>query len=145
MKPYQHLLVGADFSAPAEAALQRALVLASSTGAKVTVVTVVEHFPEDIPCEQISPENEDPAKFIHRQARQRLSALAETCHAEGAELKVVMSTGSARAAILAEAERAQVDLIVVGAHGGHGMAGLLGSTAIGVTQAAPCDALVVRE
>ena len=71
--------------------------------------------------------------------------MAESCHAEGAELKVVMSTGSARAAILAEAERAQVDLIVVGANGRSGLAGLLGSTAIGVTQAAQCDALVVRD
>jgi nucleotide-binding universal stress UspA family protein len=143
MQPYQHILVGADFSASAEAALQRAILLASSE-AKVSLLHVVEHFPEDISSELISPEDEDPAKFIQDQARQRLSAMAETFHAEGVEQKVVMSTGSARAAILAEAERTQVDLIMVGANGGRGMAGLLGSTAIGVTQSAPCDVLVVR-
>jgi universal stress protein A len=144
MKPYQHLLVAVDFSSPAETALQRALLLASSAGAKVTLLHVVEHFPEDIPCEQISPEDEDPAKFIRRQMQQRLADLAKSCQAGTAELKVVMSTASARAAILAEAEREQVDLIVVGVNGGRGMAGLLGSTAIGVSQSAQCDALIVR-
>jgi universal stress protein F len=143
MQPYQHILVGVDFSASAEAALQRAILLASSE-AKVSLLHVVEHFPEDISSELISPEDEDPTKFIQDQARQRLSAMAETFHAESVEQKVVMSTGSARAAILAEAERTQADLIMVGANGGRGMAGLLGSTAISVTQSAPCDVLVVR-
>jgi universal stress protein A len=144
MTPYQHILVGVDFSAPAGAALQRALALASLTKAKVSLLHVVEHFPEDISSELICPEDEDPAKFIHNQAQQRLRDMVATFHAEGVEQEVVMSTGSARATILAEAERKQVDLIVVGANGGRGMAGLLGSTAISVTQSAQCDVLVVR-
>ena len=142
MKPYQNILVGIDFSAMSEIAIQRVLALASQ--AKVSLLHVVEHFPEDIPTDQISPENVDPAKFIYNQAQQRLSAMAESQHAEGAELKVVLSTGSARAAIVDEAERENVDLIVVAANGGKGMAGLLGSTAIGVSQSAACDVLVVR-
>jgi universal stress protein A len=36
------------------------------------------------------------------------------------------------------------DLIVVGSHGRHGLALLLGSTANGVLHGAPCDVLAVR-
>ena len=36
------------------------------------------------------------------------------------------------------------DLIVVGSHGRHGIALLLGSTANGVLRGAPCDVLAVR-
>jgi len=142
MKPYEHILVATDFSALAEVALRRALGLAGS--ARLTILHVVEHFPEDIPAEQISPEDVDPTQFIRNQAQQRLNATAETVHAEMAVLKVVMSTGSARAAIAEEAGREKVDLIVVGANGGGTMSGLLGSTATGVSQSAACDVLVVR-
>lgn len=142
MKAYQNILVATDFSAMSELAIQRALVLAGK--AKVRLLHVVEHFPEDIPADQISPENVDPASFIQNQAQQRLTAMAENLQAGDAELKVVMSTGSARAAIVDEAERENVNLVVVAANGGRGMAGLLGSTAIGVSHSATCDVLVVR-
>ena len=42
------------------------------------------------------------------------------------------------------AEELEVDLIVVGSHGRHGLALLLGSTANGVLQGSPCDVLAVR-
>ncbi|MCV6604433.1 MAG: universal stress protein, partial [Porticoccaceae bacterium] len=42
------------------------------------------------------------------------------------------------------AEENQVDLIVVGSHGRHGLALLLGSTANGVIHGAGCDVLAVR-
>ena len=37
-----------------------------------------------------------------------------------------------------------VDLIVIGGHGRHGLALLLGSTANAVLHGAPCDGLAVR-
>ncbi|MFQ3186685.1 MAG: universal stress protein A [Marinomonas primoryensis] len=42
------------------------------------------------------------------------------------------------------AEEKKVDLIVVGSHGRHGLALLLGSTANGVLHGAPCDVLAVK-
>ncbi|MFT6434955.1 MAG: universal stress protein A [Candidatus Azotimanducaceae bacterium] len=42
------------------------------------------------------------------------------------------------------AEQIGADLIVVGSHGRHGLALLLGSTANGVLHGAPCDVLAVR-
>ena len=42
------------------------------------------------------------------------------------------------------AHQIAADLIVVGSHGRHGIALLLGSTANGVLHGAPCDVLAVR-
>ena len=42
------------------------------------------------------------------------------------------------------ANQISADLIVVGSHGRHGIALILGSTANGVLHGAPCDVLAVR-
>lgn len=42
------------------------------------------------------------------------------------------------------AEDESTDLIIVGSHGRHGLALLLGSTASGVLHHSPCDVLAVR-
>ncbi|MGB2272178.1 MAG: universal stress protein [Pseudomonadales bacterium] len=46
--------------------------------------------------------------------------------------------------IVEVAERESVDLIILGSHGKHGVALLLGSTADGVLHHAQCDVLAVR-
>ena len=55
-----------------------------------------------------------------------------------------METGSPKLEIIRIAEENNVDLIVVGSHGRHGFALLLGSTANGVLHHAQCDVLAVR-
>ena len=52
--------------------------------------------------------------------------------------------GSAKEEICALAEQENVDLIMVGSHGRHGLALLFGSTANNVLHHAPCDVLAVR-
>jgi universal stress protein A len=52
--------------------------------------------------------------------------------------------GSPKEEICALAVQEEVDLIVVGSHGRHGLALLLGSTANDVLHHAPCDVLAVR-
>lgn len=55
-----------------------------------------------------------------------------------------LEMGSPKTEIIRVATENQVDLIVVGSHGRHGLALLLGSTANGVLHHAPCDVLAVR-
>lgn len=67
----------------------------------------------------------------------------------GKELNVpeqnqVLKIGPAKFIILEEAERREVDLIVIGSHGRHGIRLLLGSTANAVLHGANCDVLAVR-
>jgi universal stress protein A len=60
------------------------------------------------------------------------------------EAQTWLETGSPKQEITRIAEENAVDLIVVGSHGRHGLALLLGSTANGVLHQATCDVLAVR-
>jgi universal stress protein A len=75
-------------------------------------------------------------------AKKRLAKLAEKLNI--AEDCRWMETGSPKLEIVRVAEENKVDLIVVGSHGRHGFALLLGSTANGVLHHALCDVLAVR-
>lgn len=57
---------------------------------------------------------------------------------------VIVEFGRASDLIIEVAERESVDLIILGSHGKHGVALLLGSTADGVLHHAQCDVLAVR-
>ena len=60
------------------------------------------------------------------------------------EATVVVEFGRPTDLIVEVAEREEVDLIILGSHGKHGVALLLGSTADGVLHHAECDVLAVR-
>jgi universal stress protein A len=53
-------------------------------------------------------------------------------------------TGHTESEIHRVAKEISADLIIVGSHGRHGLALLLGSTANGVLHGATCDVLAVR-
>jgi universal stress protein A len=58
--------------------------------------------------------------------------------------EVRFSPHSAKREIMHFAKEQNVDLIVVGTHGQHGLTDLLGSIAVGVAHMAPCDVLAIR-
>jgi universal stress protein A len=60
------------------------------------------------------------------------------------EATVVVEFGRPTDLIIEVAEREDIDLIILGSHGKHGVALLLGSTADGVLHHAECDVLAVR-
>jgi universal stress protein A len=55
-----------------------------------------------------------------------------------------IEVGSPKVVILNKAEELKIDLIIVGSHGRHGIALLLGSTANAVIHNAKCDVLAIR-
>jgi len=57
---------------------------------------------------------------------------------------LIIETGSVSEEILQYAEKNNVDLIITGSHGRHGLRLLLGSTANSVLHGAKCDVLAVR-
>jgi universal stress protein A len=75
-------------------------------------------------------------------AKTKLTALAKDLNVDEADLR--LETGSPKQEIIRIAEEIQADLIVLGSHGRHGLALLLGSTANGVLHYAGCDVLAVR-
>jgi universal stress protein A len=79
---------------------------------------------------------------IAGKAKKRLQKTAENLAI--AENNQWLELGSPKLEIVRIAEENDVDLIVVGSHGRHGFALLLGSTANGVLHHATCDVLAVR-
>jgi universal stress protein A len=75
-------------------------------------------------------------------AKKQLTHLAQQLDVPDDRLWVEL--GSPKFEINRVAEENQVDLIVVGSHGRHGLALLLGSTSNGVLHHAKCDVLAVR-
>lgn len=144
MKDYARILVAIDFSHNSEAAVQRGIKLAGATGARFLLLHVVEHFPTDVPIDHIAPEGADTAEYLLRRGHESLDALAKRFGCAAAEQNVILSLRGAKNEILQFADEQKADLIVLGAHSRHGIADLLGSTASGVVNNAPCDVLVAR-
>lgn len=144
MDGYTNILVAADFSSAGEDAVKKANVLANRFGASLTILHVLEHFPEDLPVSVIPPEDKDPEAFLTDRARGDLEKLSAQIGQPGATLEVVVSTHSARREIVKYAQGHGIDLIVLGSYGKDGILGRTGSTANSVMRTANIDVLVVH-
>ena len=144
MNPYQHVLCPVAFSSSCEAAAKRAAELAGRYQARLTLLHVIDHFPEDFLNEWIAPDNAEPEEYLRLQTRQKLAELAACTGMPEVEQVVRFTTFSARHEIVLYTKEAGIDLIVMGSHTGHGMLATLGSTAAAISHSAPCDTLLVR-
>lgn len=144
MKTYRHILLAFDLRGNGREMAAHAADLARRYDALLTILYVQEHFPEDLPVECIPPEDKDPETFLLKRARREIETILATLEYKRIELKLQLSSASAKAEIVEYARTNQVDLIVLGAHAHRGLSSLLGSTASGVVMAAPCDVLALR-
>jgi len=144
LSDYKNILVAADFTEAGETAAKRAGNLAERFGAGLTLLHVLEHFPEDMPVDVIPPEDVDPQTYFIARIRRQLEDLSVGIGRPGAALDIVVSTHSAHREIVQYAQKNNIDLIVVGCHSPRRMMGAPGSTANGVMHAATVDVLAVR-
>ncbi len=143
MESYKHILLAADFSEHGEAVADRARDLADKYQAKLSIVHVMDNLLiTDAAYGSTIPFDLDLTAELMAAAKKRLAKLAEKLNI--AEDCRWMEMGSPKLEIIRIAEENKVDLIVVGSHGRHGFALLLGSTANGVLHHARCDVLAVR-
>ncbi|MFZ2407342.1 MAG: universal stress protein [Methylobacter sp.] len=143
MESYKHILLAADFSEHGEAVAERAKDLAEKYRAKLSIVHVMDNLLiTDAAYGSTIPFDLDLTAELMAAAKKRLADLADKL--DIAEDCRWMETGSPKLEIIRVAEENNVDLIVVGSHGRHGFALLLGSTANGVLHHALCDVLAVR-
>jgi universal stress protein A len=142
MITYQHILIGIDFSSETGNVLDRGLEMADTLSAKVSFIHVVEYtgylFPPDTP---FPVEMNLELQFVDK-AKEELTSLISSKGRSGAACFV--EVGSPTQEIVRVAEEHQVDLIVLGSHGRHGIQRILGSTASGVLHTSSCDVLAVR-
>ena len=143
MENYKHILLAVDFYEHCEAVANRAKDLAIKFQAKLSIVHVVDSMPiTDAGYGADIPFNLDLTSELMAGAQTRLAKLAEKLGVTKDRLWLEM--GSPKSEIIRVAEENDVDLIVIGSHGRHGLALLLGSTANGVLHHANCDVLAVR-
>lgn len=138
---YKHLLVAVDLTEESPHVIQQACELANLYQAKVSLINILEPvslaFGGDIPMDLSTLQQEQL-----QNARERLdfyiadypSLTSEHCY---------LCYGQPRQEIHRIAEENGCDLIVVGSHGRHGLALLLGSTTKDLLQNAPCDILAI--
>ncbi|HEB99889.1 MAG TPA: universal stress protein [Thiotrichales bacterium] len=143
MSSYTHILAAIEFMPDSGQVSSRAALLARQNGAKLSLIHVVEPLPMDLAEDLVLPQDLDLETELVDNARSRLARIAEALDVDG-PVDQFVELGPVRAEILRVAEEQQVDLIVVGSHGRHGIARLLGSTANAILHDAPCDVLSVR-
>ena len=140
--PYQHILVAVDLTEECDPVMHRAQKVAAATGAQLSVVHVVEPmamaFGGDVPMDLSMLQQQQ-----FDQARQRLDSFTGK-YPDLSENRRHLTYGQPRQEIHRLAQEQGCDLIIVGSHGRHGLALLLGSTANDVLHSAPCDVLAVR-
>ena len=141
MGEYTHILVGVDLTEESRQVAKRACALSRAFSAKLSCLHVIEPlslaYGGDIPMDLSSIQDQ-----IQETAKVHLAQFAETLGIEAEHQHLIFGRPETEMHTLA----AQIgaDLIVVGSHGRHGLALLLGSTANGVLHGAPCDVLAVR-
>lgn len=140
--PYTHILVAVDLTEECHEVILRAQALANSNNAKLSLINVVEPmamaFGGDVPMDLSLLQQQQ-----FEQARERIDIFAKGYPELVAEQRHLVY-GQPRQEIHRLTEEQHCDLIVVGSHGRHGLALLLGSTANDVLHGAPCDVLAVR-
>lgn len=140
MSIYKTVLLAVDLSEESTIVAQKARELTSTEG-QLHIIHVIEPvnfaYGSDIPIDLSSIQNQ-----MEERAREQMVAIGEK-YAIDTE-KQHISMGRPVMEIHQLAEKIDADLVVVGSHGRHGLALLLGSTANGVLHGAKCDVLAIK-
>ena len=143
MSCYQHILLATDFSEHGKVVADKAKALAVLHQATLSIVHVVDNIPmTDTIYGPVIPFEGDLTQQLMDSAKQQLSKMS--AEYDITEKNQMLEMGSPKLEIVRVAAENNVDLIVLGSHGRHGLALLLGSTANGVLHHAECDVLAVR-
>lgn len=141
MSDYRRIILAVDLTEESNAVADRARLLSQAFDAELHVVHVIEPlslaYGGDIPMDLSTVQDQ-----IHEQAKSHLAEFAATLGVPEARQHLIF--GRPDSEIQRTAQSVGADVIVVGSHGRHGLALLLGSTANGVLHGASCDVLAVR-
>jgi len=141
MPQYQHILLAVDLSEESLSVAERASALAQQSNAKLSLVHTIEPinfaYGGDIPMDLTVIQEQ-----LDEHAHTKVTEFSKQYNIPEANQHIVV--GLPQNEIHRLAKKLEVDLIVVGSHGRHGLSLLLGSTSNGVLHGAECDILAVR-
>jgi universal stress protein A len=143
MTDYPHILLAIDYSEQGFSVALKAQSLAKKYQAKLSIVHVLDNIPmPDTNYGTVISLSEDSGYDLLEEEKAKLNAIAEKMHIDAANRWLIW--GIPKNEIIQVANQEKVDLIVLGSHGRHGFALLLGSTANAILHHAQCDVLAVR-
>ena len=141
MSAYKHILVGLDLSTESQQVVNRVKFLFDNTNTKISICHILEPlaftYGGDIPVDL-----SDVQTQLQVQAKERLSALGAELNVSAEDQHVIL--GHPAQEMHSMAKNFNMDLIVVGSHGRHGLSLIFGSTSNSVLHGAECDVLAVR-
>jgi len=141
MSVYKHILIGLDLSPESQQVIDRVKFLFADSDAKISICHVLEPlaftYGGDIPVDL-----SDVQAQLQQQATGRLEALAAQINVTQEDKHIIL--GHPAHEMHNMAKENDIDLIVVGSHGRHGLALIFGSTSNSVLHGATCDVLAVR-
>lgn len=141
MAAYKHLLVAVDLTEESAHVLEQAALIAGAFNARLSLIHVMEPlsfaYGGDIPMDLTQLQEQ-----LAEEAKKQLSILAQMHSIQADHQYVIL--GHTQSEVHRIAEENNVDLIVSGSHGRHGLALLLGSTSNAILHGAKCDVLAVR-
>ena len=149
MFPYKNVLVAIDYSELTDVILKKLETIHKDSDTNIILFHVVER---DIPSlmgasqnQAISYNREWSLEEIKLKANAEKALEKEATKYNLGKVSYLAEVGVPRFSILSTAQGKKVDLIIVGAHGVHGIKKLIGSTAQSVLNNATCDVLAVRK
>jgi len=137
MPGYRHLLLAVDLLLPEGPSIKKAVALAKIFNAKISLAHVVEPMP---PYAEIAPLNIEEESVAY--AKKALVKLGDEWGIAHTDLH--LRIGAPKREIIDLAKELNVDLIVLGSHGRHGIFPMLGSTANAIVHNATCDVITIR-
>ncbi len=141
--PWRRILVPLDFSFSSLHALRVAAALAEQSGARLSLLNVIEPNPYAVGLE--GGPLVMPDQVFARNAKAQLPRIAQRFVPAAVRVTHLVGYGRAANVIVETAEEKEIDLIVLSTHGHTGLERLLlGSTTEHVVRHAHCPVLVVR-
>lgn len=134
---YQHILLATQLGPDAKEIAEKAINMAKMFSARLTLIHTVETIPG-----YGHPEMKEIESLVVARARKEIAALGKELHIPEEDQRI--EYGSVKSEVLRVAEKLNIDLIIVGSHGRHGLSRLLGSSASAIIHGAKCDVYVIR-
>ncbi|MDH5481115.1 MAG: universal stress protein [Nitrosomonas sp.] len=144
MPQYQNILVAIDFSEYGMEVALKAKQLAEQFNAPLNVLHVLDNIPiPDTPYGTVIPlDTVDLTNELLEIEKKKFKQICDQLNIDPDRRWLIW--GEPQHEITQTASQEKIDLIIVGSHGHHGLAILVGSTAKGVLYHANCDVLAIH-
>ena len=141
---YHHILLATELGDENRYVEEQTAIMQKLTNAKLSVIHIIESLPAVYGVGEIgiSDDYRTTSENLAEKARKSLQPIS---HRLGiSQSNLIIGSGKVSVEILRHAEENNVDLIITGSHGRHGLQLLLGSTANAILHGTKCDVLAIR-